>query len=784
MSSLQNASLARSPWFLGLIFITALVLLGGGTLLWTQAVALFGIGLFLVIAPPRKGPGPLADLAVLGILFVILLGFIPLTGSFRDSWWIEAAKSLGIELPTSVTLQPYRSLEALIPLLAGLAWLYSAVSWEIGHRMRKKLLWAFVISITLLSVGVIAGTLLQMQYPFAKSVHNFSYFPNRNQTSSLLAMGGVVSFGLTMRALLHRRISAIFGAVCTGLVFFALIYSLSRAGLLLFIVGCSIWVGLSIRPTRMARFSILAASGLVLFFSLFVFFGGSTLSRVSNLFKNSDSSEAVDFRFLVYEDTGRMIADEPVVGVGLANFPVAFSQYREASANHNSILHPESDWLWLWAELGLAGFLCCIMLLGVLLWGLIPRNDKRGSSTARAAVAALFIFLLHSIVDVGGHRFGTIMAAIWLYGLARQRPVSEKPLWMAPSIWRMFGVLLAGVGVAWLAADALMLPWHSSIVMKRSEAMLKPESESLNLEEVMETVDMAVRRYPLDWRAYFNRAQVRLYRLGEPAKALEDFRRARFLEPIAAQVPYYEGLAWLPFQPVLAASAWRKALARQTDDRALIIRGILSNLRYSPQVTALVSDLSMIDPDFRHEYLSRLTGDEFLREFSRDLANSPTLGFFNCSQKKGILNRWLAIAGPEALIDYLDHQPELAEEQWWFRADILSRQRHFLEALEIVWSHLPPAAISDFREDEDIESLRRTLLSFPSNIVVASSLLKRQIDSADWKGAERTLAILENQEQSPPFVYYWKSRLEFEKGLYEQSWKSIQIYLKSAAQPR
>ena len=171
---------AKAPWLLGVLFIIALILLGGGTLLWTQAAALLGIGLFLIFAPPRKGPGILADIAALGFLGVILAGFLPLPATFRDSWWIEAAGTLGIQLPTTVSLQPYRSFEALIPLLAGLGWLYSVVSWEVGHRMRRRLLWAFVLSISILSVGVIVGTLLQIQYPFAKTVQ-------RQETDWLMA---------------------------------------------------------------------------------------------------------------------------------------------------------------------------------------------------------------------------------------------------------------------------------------------------------------------------------------------------------------------------------------------------------------------------------------------------------------------------------------------------------------------------------------------------------------------------------------------------------------------
>ncbi len=779
----QGGVLKESPalWLAALLFLFTLVLLGGGTVLWTQGIALLGIGLFVIIAPPRQGPGKLTDAAVLGLVVIILTGFLPFPAFFRETWWIGAARELGIQLPSTLSFQPWLSVEALIPFVGGVAWLYVAISWKVEHELRKKLFWAFALSVTVLAGGVIIGTLMQWQYPFATEVQNFSYFPNRNQTSSLLAMGGVVSFGMGMRSLRRRSLFSIVGIVCAGIIFFALIYSLSRAGIFLFIIGCLVWVSLSVRPSNAARVVLLSASGVVILFSLLVFFGGSTIARTGRLF-TSPQEESTDFRVLVYEDSWNMISDLPWTGAGLSNFPVVFPQYREASANHNSILHPESDWLWLWAELGLPGFLFGIWLLFALLGGLHFSRKYRRRSNALVAVAALLIFILHSTVDVGGHRLGTFMFAAWLYGIARNTSSTspQKPLWLSPQMWRLVGVFIGISGIAWIAAEAFTLPWHSSVVLKRSEAMMAADSEvqRQGVEEVRHTVDMAVRRYPLDWRVYFNRAQVGLYRLNDAELAMEDFRRARFLEPIAAQVPYYEGLAWLPFQPVLAVSAWREALARQTDDRALIIRGILANARYSPRVMSLVSDLSFIEADFRYEFLSQLRGDEFLRQFDRDLARNPALESFSFGQKENLLHRWLSAEKLGTVDDFITRHPALGEEHWRFRAEVLTRQKRFQEALSVVWAKLEAPSIPDFREGEDVESLRMEILGSPESIAIASSLLNRQVASSDWSGVENTLSVLENQESIPSFVPYWRSRLQFDQGQFEQSWHSLQDYLK------
>ena len=38
--------------------------------------------------------------------------------------------------------------------------------------------------------------------------------------------------------------------------------------------------------------------------------------------------------------------------IGLGNFDEIFAVFRNASLNGTRTIHPESDWLWLWAEMG------------------------------------------------------------------------------------------------------------------------------------------------------------------------------------------------------------------------------------------------------------------------------------------------------------------------------------------------------------------------------------------------------------------------------------------------
>ena len=97
-----------------------------------------------------------------------------------------------------------------------------------------------------------------------------------------------------------------------------------------------------------------------------------------------------------------------MTGVGLGNFSFVFPQYRDASASSSQIIHPESDWFWLGAELGLPGV--CLAAIGMLgIWrGCWTMESRRERRYRILIFAALFVFVIHSFVDVPGIAWGRL----------------------------------------------------------------------------------------------------------------------------------------------------------------------------------------------------------------------------------------------------------------------------------------------------------------------------------------------------------------------------------------
>jgi hypothetical protein len=86
-------------------------------------------------------------------------------------------------------------------------------------------------------------------------------------------------------------------------------------------------------------------------------------------------------------------------------------------------LHPESDWLWLAAEIGWPGVIL-ILVGGVLVVKRVFPLDEGSNQRFRiAALIGAVLFALHGIIDVAGHRVGSALAGVFLLGLAIRRPL-------------------------------------------------------------------------------------------------------------------------------------------------------------------------------------------------------------------------------------------------------------------------------------------------------------------------------------------------------------------------
>src|SRR5207245_3972963 len=100
-------------------------------------------------------------------------------------------------------------------------------------------------------------------------------------------------------------------------------------------------------------------------------------------------------------------------------------------------------------------------------------------------------------------------------------------------------------------------------------------SRGHNFGEAIRLTTGALNWAPLDWELYYLRATAEIGQREPVQEALDDFRRARFLEPNSESVPLQEGFVWLRVRPDLALVAWREALRRAGTERKDIFRTMM-----------------------------------------------------------------------------------------------------------------------------------------------------------------------------------------------------------------
>ncbi|MEP6668106.1 MAG: O-antigen ligase family protein [Chthoniobacter sp.] len=531
------------------LLVLVAIAYGGATTHPAQAVVLIGLGLLWLLAPARRVPERGMIVCACGLLVLAATAWLP-AAWFAAEPWRRGLASIGIPLPGTVSPQPWLSVEALLWLVIGLAWL----AWLLGQKWnpaaRRTAMRLLAGGLVLIAATALAARALHLAVPGWLSAPTFGPFPNRNHTGHVFALGGLLALGCAADAWRRDWRKALPWLLGAAVILVALVVNFSRGGLLLFLGAAALWSALEAWQRRSWKTLAVGASLVLVLVSLVLIGGGSFAAR----FAGGADSEVV-FRVFIWRDTLALVHASPWCGAGLGNFQALFPLYRSASVSQQSVLHPESDWLWLATDLGWLGVVFALVVAFLVLRHALPLAPGSQRRLRGVALAAALAALLHAAIDVPGHRLGSALLALFVMVLARLDVPASPDSKIAAACSRVFGVL--ALAAAFVLAR---LPDETSRAQTLSRAGRFAESEA--------AADRALARAPLDWRAYFARAGARAC-LGKTLAALADFRRARLLEPHYAGVPFEEGLFWLQAQPALTLNAWRDAVRRSPDDTSL-----------------------------------------------------------------------------------------------------------------------------------------------------------------------------------------------------------------------
>jgi len=202
----QNVAITR--WITGATVALLPVLacfLGGSTRKWEEGIVITVLAICLLVRPPRFSLGLLTNLVLLALLILAAVAFLPSGWFFQPEWRATLANDFGIQLPSTLTPQPWITLGYLVSFAAGLSWLYVVFTQDLDLREVHFQLRLFTSGIAVLAAITIALYLAHGTLPFWSNKESFGPFPNRNQTGVLFALAAIVILACAQDDLRKRR---------------------------------------------------------------------------------------------------------------------------------------------------------------------------------------------------------------------------------------------------------------------------------------------------------------------------------------------------------------------------------------------------------------------------------------------------------------------------------------------------------------------------------------------------------------------------------------------------
>ena len=769
---ISNAALALLP--------VLACFLGGATQKWAEGIVVAVLGLYLVARPPHLSLGKPINCVVLAFIGLAAVAFLPARWFFSPAWRSALVNDFSISLPQTLSAQPWITAGALISLLAGISWLYIIATQELELRSVRFQLRLFVGGVVSLAAIAIVLYLANAALPFWINQRGFGPFPNRNQTADLLGITSIVLLACAQDDLRRRRKRWLFWLAGLSVLITAIILNYSRAGLAILVGGSALWISaVALRQRSPAKIA-LGLSVLLLLLSAVLLLGGQTLERF-NLHGMIGTTISSDFRWKIFHDTFQLIRESPWCGIGLGNFESVFAIFRKESVGSARALHPESDWLWLWAELGWLGVILAVIGGILLIWRVLPLQEGTNQRFRLAALIGAIVFALHGLVDVSGHRLGTALSGLFLLGLSLHRPLPLKTSRSIKVVFRFVGLLLVIAGVSWTVAARGKMLLPGSVGVSNAKQLSANADRGRNFAETIRLTTDALNWAPLDWQLYFARAFAEVG-ANQEANALADFRRARFLEPNIYAVPLIEGNVWLSSRPVLAATAWREALRRAGPQRAEVYASMLTDAAMqNPQLGPILKEFGLGQPDLALAYLRRLSGVHLADALTQLLKNDPNLRALSEPQKLALFDLWAERGNLDQLARYIQEHSDWMRYAWLGMAKYHANKKDFRAAYELTQRFGEAVALPRTSGNESLEQLQQRYVANPDNYSIGYALYREQIQRGRTDDALVTARHFSERPNSPAYFRFLESECWGKKGNWERAWNAWQAYRIAAA---
>jgi tetratricopeptide (TPR) repeat protein/O-antigen ligase len=747
--------------------------LGGGTEFWAQAIVALGTGLLFFLAPPRRTLSLLPNLLFSAIALAALTAFLP-AHWFSVPDWRSAVSQFGIQLPDTRSPQPWLTFQASWLLWLGLAWAYYLLAFEWPGVLREKAWNIFCFAILGLAATLAFAFAINKHVPFWPDVREFGFFPNRNQTSNVLALGGIMIYANAFQHLQRGRNTGWIWLASVALICWALILNYSRSGIILFFGGALIWNLWWWWSAKERAGRAIAFAPLALLLALLVVAGGETFLRFiresADLLAPGHSA-----RISIFRDALQLMQQSPLLGTGLGNFRSLFSSHRNFSFNTSESIHPESDWIWVAVEMGC---LVPLMLLALFGWW-IYRSFPFASGTWRQMRMAALIcgcgFVVHGFFDVSGHRIGALWPALFLASTAihpQDRPFFSRAIAI---IFRSLGVLFVAVGMWWLAsiAGARFLPTTASLKRLMSDG--ETAGLSGDYPAMLRFTSEALKIAPLNWELYFKRGFAEAGSFHASSEVERDFAVARYLLPNWPELYLKEGALFLAVgEPDLAFNVWQEGMQRIPREAPHLYAQIPGLIKSDVALLDRWRHLGQTNKECLLIFLQNAGPFEFQIELQRLLSEDPQLRSFSPTELRTLFSAWYQKGDKSWLAKTLREHPDWQTIAWreWARA--YGDNQDYRQACEIVQEFGVPPEIPKMNTEESLDKVAARFRVNRTDIDDGLALYFAQTREGQIDAALRTVRELEALPDGPKYLYYLEAQLWAQKGEWKDAWQALE----------
>jgi tetratricopeptide (TPR) repeat protein len=775
--SRENQNGATTRWIANAAVALLPVLacfLGGAAQKWEEGLVITLLALCLLVRPPRFSLGVPTNLVLLTLFILGAVAFLPARWFFQPEWRGAFVNNFGIQLPSTLSPQPWITLSCLVSFAAGLSWLYVVSTQNLELREARFQLRLFTGGIAFLAAICVALYFTHITPLFWHNERNFGPFPNRNQTGDLFGFTAIVILACAQDDLRKGRKRWILWILALVIILAAIALDSSRSGIVILVAGSAFWFGAFAFQQRSPSRLALGVSFLLLLLTTLLLFGGQTFEKF-HLRDLGSVGISTDFRWRIFHDTFRLIRDSAWCGIGFGNFESMFAIFRNASLSDQRALHPESDWLWLWTELGWPAVVLTLIGITLLVSRVFPLREGTNQRYRLATFIAALLFAIYGIVEVSGHRVGTAFAAIFLLGLSQPRPLSVKTSQWTSILFRFVGLILLAAGLSLVVAvrGEKLLP--GSVGVSSAKQLSAVADSGRSFSETIALTTRALRWAPLDWQLYLARANAEV-ELKQTTNAVDDFRRARFLEPASYEVPLAEGNAWLPYRPILTVTAWREALRRAGALRPGVYASMLSgaSLR-SPEVSRVLEAIGLSEHDLTLPYLNRVSDVSFNRALAQVLRNDANLRSFSETEKLALFALWSERGDPQEISRAVEQRPDWLRYAWLGIAKYKASKNDFRAAYELTQRYGEPVVLPR-ASNTSLQDLEERFHAAPNNYRIGYELYRAQMENSRIDDALFTVRHFSERPNTPAYFHFLEAQCWAEKRNWECAWNAWQAF--------